>query len=144
MKHDIFNGAGISAQIAKGMALAFFARAFEELAGHLAPHGGAKLPEVIDPAAEHAAFTLACDLRIKNDATDLAQLYERARVAHRTGEGFADMTPAQFGAYLALRSMTGGDVLTEAFGPHVAALFDVPYVEFGAHSLEFDYSTPDY
>jgi hypothetical protein len=89
MKHDIFNGAGISAQIAKGMALAFFARAFEELAGHLAPHGGAKLPEVIDPAAEHAAFTLACDLRIKNDATDLAQLYERARVAHRTGEGFA-------------------------------------------------------
>jgi hypothetical protein len=140
MKHDIFNGAGISAQIAKGMALAFFARAFEEIAGNLAPHGGAKLPDEMDPAAEHAAFTLAGDLRIKNDATDLAQLYERARVAHRTGEGFADMTPAQFGAYLALRSMTGGNVLAEAFGPHVAALFIVPYVEFGAHSLERDYS----
>jgi hypothetical protein len=140
MKHDIFNGSGISAQIAKGMALAFFARAFEEIAGLLAPHGGAKLPDEIDPAAEHAAFTLACDMRIKNDATDLAQLYERARVAHRTGEGFADMTPAQFGAYLALRSMTGGDVLTEAFGAHVAALFVVPYVELGGHSLERDYS----
>jgi hypothetical protein len=66
MKHDIFNGSGISAQIAKGMALAFFARAFEEIAGLLAPHGGAKLPDEIDPAAEHAAFTLACDMRIKN------------------------------------------------------------------------------
>jgi hypothetical protein len=50
------------------------------------------------------------------------------------------MTPAQFGAYLALRSMTGGDVLTEAFGAHVAALFVVPYVELGGHSLERDYS----
>jgi hypothetical protein len=140
MKHEIFNGSGISAQIAKGMALAFFARAFEELTGHLAPHGGAKLPDDIDPAAEHAAFTLACDLRAKNDDTDLAQLYERARVEHRTGDGFADMTPAQFGAYLALRSMVGGDVLKEAFGARVAALIDVPHVEFGAHSLEYDYS----
>jgi hypothetical protein len=140
MKHDIFNGAGISAQIAKGMALAFFARAFGELTGHLEPHGGATLPEDIDPAAEHAAFTLACDLRIKNDATDLAQLYERARVAHRTGEGLADMTPALYGSYLALQSMDGGEVLREAFGPHVAALVTVPHVQFGAHSLERDYS----
>lgn len=139
-KHDIFNSAGISAQMARGMAMAFFARAFEELKGHLAPHGGVQLPDEIDPAAEHAAFTLACDLRIKNDVTDLAQLYERARTAHRTGEGFADMTPVQFGAYLALRSMTGSAVLEEAFGSHVAALVSVPYVEFGAHSLERDYS----
>lgn len=140
MKHDIFDGTGIAAQIARGMALAFFARAFEELTGHLAQHGGAELPEEIDPAAEHAAFTLACDLRIKNDATDLAQLYERARLAHRTGEGNADMTPALFGSYLALQSMTGGDILAEAFGTHVADAIQVPYVEFGAHSLERDYS----
>lgn len=140
MKYDIFNGASISAQVARGMALAFFARALEELTGHLTPHGGAALPEQIDPAAEHAAFTLACALRVENDVTDLAQLYERARLAHRTGEGSVDMTPIMFGSYLALRSMTSGDVLVEAFGSQVAVSLNVPYVEFGAHSLERDYS----
>jgi len=140
MKYDIFNGASVAAQVARGMALAFFARAFEELTGHLAPHGGAKLPDVIDPAAEHAAFTLACGLRKDNEVTDLAQLYERARKAHRTGEGGADMTPAIFGAYLAQQSMGGGEGLHDAFGAHVADAIHVPYVEFGAHSLEGDYS----
>jgi hypothetical protein len=141
MKHDIFNGAGIHAQIAKGMALAFFARAFGELHAECNPFmTDVKVPDEIDPAAEHAAFTLACDLRIKNNATDLAQLYERARVAHKTGEGFADMTPALFGSYLALQSLEGGEVLTHAFGAHVSAIVTVPHVEFGAHSLERDYS----
>lgn len=143
MKHEIFSGNGmaaIAAQVARGMALAFFARAFEELTGHLAQHGGAELPEEIDPAAEHAAFTLACGLRANNGGLDMDQLYERGRLAHRTGEGNTDMTPALFGSYLALRSMTGGDILAEAFGARVAALIDVPYVEFGAHSLERDYS----
>ena len=141
MKHDIFNGAGISAQIAKGMALAFFAHAFRELKGLAADDSGAgvSLPGDIDPAAEHAAFTLACDLRAQNEAADLAQLYERARVAHRTGEGFADMTPAIFGAYLAFQSV-GESSIEKAFGSHVSEVVRVPYVEFGAHSLERDYS----
>ena len=140
MKHDIFNGAGIAAQIAKGMALAFFAHAFAELKGlNDGACAGVSLPDEVDPAAEHAAFTLACDLRIKNDATDLAQLYERARLAHRTGEGNADMTPALFGSYLATQSM-GSLGLRAAFGQHVADAVQVPYVEFGAHSLERDYS----
>jgi hypothetical protein len=140
MTHGKYDFAAIAAQVARGMALAFFARAFEELTGHLTQYGGAKLPDDIDPAAEHAAFTLGCGLREKNDLLDMDQLYERARLAHRTGEGNADMTPGLFGAYLALRSMTGGDILTEAFGARVAALIDVPHVEFGAHSLERDYS----
>lgn len=140
MEYDIFNCGGVAAQIARGMALAFFARAFEELTGHLVQFGGSKLPEEIDPAAEHAAFTLACGLRTDNDATDLAQLYERARLAHRTGEGGADMTPALFGTYLAMQSMGGGEGLHDAFGAHVADAIHVPYVEFGAHSLERDYS----
>jgi hypothetical protein len=135
-----FNPAHVAAQVAKGMALAFFANAFAELSGHLEPHGGAKLPEVIDPAAHHAAFTLSCGLRSQNgEITGLDQLYDNARRAHRLGEGHEDMTPAMFGYYLAMQSQ-GLATLETAFGAHVSAVVTVPYVEFGAHSLERDYS----
>lgn len=136
-----FHYSTVAGQIAKGMQLAFFARAFAELKG-LAGDAGAsvELPENIDPAAQHAAFTLACKLRIKNDATNLAELYERARAAHKTGEGDEDMTPHMFGHYLAMQSMGGAWGLIEAFGVHVADAITVPHVQFGAHSLERDYS----
>ncbi len=140
MKHEILSGSNISAHVARGMALAFFARAFSELSGLLEPHGGAKLPDDIDPAAQHAAFTLACDLRVKNDVADLEQLYQRAQDVRKTGEGSTDMTPALFGAYLAIQSNGGGTALADAFGEHVADRINVPHVEFGAHSLERDYS----
>jgi hypothetical protein len=140
MKHDIFNSATTAAQVAKGMALAFFAHAFRELKDLRESAGDSvTLPEVIDPAAEHAAFTLACDIRISNDATDLAQLYERARDAHRIGEGSEDMTPAMFGHYLTMQSL-GLSSLEKAFGARVSDAIHVPHVQFGAYALERDYS----
>lgn len=138
-----FNDTSVNGQIAKGMALAFFARAYAELKGLLSGDDSLdsiELPDVIDPAAEHAAFTFACGLRIDNEVSDLSELYNRAREAHRNGEGGADMTPVNFGHYLALQGMGGGVGLHDAFGAHVADVIHVPYIEFGAHSLERDYS----
>lgn len=141
MKYDIFNGSGVTAQIAKGMALAFFALAFAELVAMM-PEGekAPQMPEEPDPAAHHAAFTLAHDVCAKNGADDLAHLYDIARRAHRTGEGREDMTPHLFGHYLAHESRGEKPGIREAFGAHVADEIHVPYVEFGAHSLTYDYS----
>lgn len=136
-----FHYSTVAGQVAKGMQLAFFAHAFCELKG-LAEYAGdsIELPEDIDPAAKEAAFTLSVELRRNNGVDNMAQLYNRARRAHRTGEGGSDMTPILFGRYLALQSMGGTVGLHDAFGEHVADAIHVPHVPFGASMLQRAYS----
>jgi hypothetical protein len=49
-----------------------------------------------------------------------------------------DLTPELFGHYLAMQAM-GHGVGLESFGRAVRDAINVPYVEFGSHSLECDY-----
>lgn len=136
-----FHYSTVSGQIAKGMQLAFFEHAFCELKGINEDSGESiELPENIDPAAQEAAFTLAVELWRDNEVDNLAQLYNRARRAHRTGEGGSDMTPILFGRYLALQSMGGSVGLHDAFGEHVADAIHVPHVPFNASMLKRAYS----
>jgi hypothetical protein len=153
MKHEIFSIAGTAKEVADGMARAFFmsafAAAYEEADGtsplkaQIGSMAGRNLADVlptpVDPAAHHAAFTLACDLRTKNDATDLAALFEKAQDFY-AGEGDQELTPDNFGFALAMEAMGAmGTGLDDAFGMAVAAAVLVPHCEFGSHSLEIDY-----
>lgn len=135
-----FHYSTVAGQIAKGMQLAFFEKAFCELKGHVVDSESIELPENIDPAAQEAAFTLAVELRRANDVDNLAQLYNFARRVHRTGEGGADMTPILFGRYLALQSMGENVGLHDAFGEHVADAIHVPHVQFNAADLTRSYT----
>jgi hypothetical protein len=110
------------------------------------------MPDEIDPAALHAAKTLAFDLSRKNPfwrsapgkvdfATFLTQLFNHAQSAqvifNKTGD--RNLTPENFGHYLAMQAMGHGVGLTSAFGDAVDEVITVPYVEFGSHSLSKDY-----
>jgi hypothetical protein len=133
--------------IADAMARAFFACAWAEMQeeNEVSLYGCEimdVMPEEIDPAASHAAFTLACGLRIENKVTTLEELFDFARDTFISAEGYqgADrpLTPELFGHYLAMQSM-GAGVGLESFGRCVRDAITVPYVEFGSHSLEKDY-----
>lgn len=138
-------------QIKRGMALAFFASAYADQADECdQPMQGEimdQLPDDIDPAALHAADTLAADtLRtngLKSACFDLASLYLRADEERDNSDdkGDRELTPELFGHYLAMQAM-GTGVGLESFGDAVRDNIRVPYVEFGAYSLEKDYFEP--
>ena len=140
----------IAAEIKRGMSLAFFCCAYadmaeeagEPLSGEIMEH----LPEETDPAAIHAADTLAIQLCDGynfaepglNLTQKLASLYVGACKLPKDGAD-RELSPELFGHYLAMEAM-GTGVGMESFGHAVSELFStIPYVEFGSHSLQKDY-----
>lgn len=140
----------LSQQIRIGMAKAFFCSAYADMAEESdnCPDMTDRdwmdvLPGVIDPAALHAAATLLNDMCRVNNVTDIAMLYSRARhVSNDSGwlaQGDREFTGANFGHYCAMQAMGHGVGLADAFGQAAYDAIEVPYVEFGAHSLSVDY-----
>lgn len=115
------------------------------------------LPDVIDPAALHAADTLVMDFIRCNDALTLGDLFHRAELTHEKAIerfesasddenrceandiGSKELKSEHFGHYLAMEAMGTGVGLSDAFGSLVASAFKVPSVEFGGYSLEKSY-----
>lgn len=141
-------------EIGRGMALAFFASAYADQADEAGqPLRGeimGQLPETIDPAAWHAAATLQFGLlanfknrypeKLDQGALSLELVYRLAAWTQTKSDDYGDraLTPELFGHYLAMQAM-GHGVGLESFGVAVLDAIDVPYVEFGSHSLELDY-----
>lgn len=138
-------------EILDGMARAFFACAWAdqcEEAGQEGTLSGVNImdvmPDEIDPAAIHAARTLALDLASNYTGLMLAPIDQCLRVLYRkaceldTDGADRELTPELFGHYLAMQAM-GTGVGLESFGHAVRDFFKVPYVEFGGYSLEKDY-----
>lgn len=139
-------------QIRENAAKAFFACAWadmvEENGRSLCGEIMDQIPDEIDPAAYHAADTLLRDFagQYQFDTPDMtlvqqvACLYMRVVnlcLADSTGQD-RELDPEMFGHYLAMQAM-GTGVGIESFGHNVRDNIKVPYVEFGAHSLEKDY-----
>lgn len=139
-------------EIIDGMARAFFACAWAdqcEEAGQESMLSGREImdimPDEIDPAAIHAARTLAMDfiraqpylMKWGGDLDLLNRTFVSAKLLDRTGAD-RELTPELFGHYLAMQAM-GTGVGLESFGYAVRDFFKVPYVEFGGYSLEKDY-----
>ena len=146
----------ISDEIRLHMAKAFFASAWADLQEEKALDdetcvslSGCEImdvmPDEIDPAAIHAARTLELDLARRNASPSLSTLYEFARKAQSESAegselpGDRTLNPEMFGHYLAMQAMGTGVGLRDAFGRAVADAINVPYVEFGSHSLQKDY-----
>lgn len=137
----------IAKQIKRGMALAFFASAYADQADECGqPLRGEimdQIPDEIDPAAIHAAETLARDLIRANWRLEFTVENGLTRIYKKAGELSADgadreLSPELFGHYCAMQAM-GAGVGLESFGYAVNDFFKVPYCEFGSHSLERDY-----
>ncbi|WP_312388128.1 hypothetical protein [Stutzerimonas nitrititolerans] len=136
-------------EIKRGMALAFFASAYADQADECGqPLRGEimeQLPAAIDPAATHAADTLARDFigahafgeKGLSETQQLAILYLKAARLPKDGAD-RELSPELFGHYLAMQAM-GTGVGLESFGYAVHDGFTVPYCEFGSHSLQGDY-----
>ena len=141
-------------EIMDGMALAFFASAFADQADDAGqPLYGEimeQLPAQIDPAALNAARTLVIALQSANpelcdhwraegfaDVDGLPYMLDVCRQLPSDGAD-CELTPELFGHYLAMQAM-GHGVGLESFGRAVWDAINVPYVEFGSHSLECDY-----
>ncbi|MFU3805810.1 hypothetical protein ACM7G9_09115 [Pseudomonas aeruginosa] len=139
-------------EIKRHMALAFFGSAYadqaEECGQPLAGEIMDQLPEVIDPAALHAADTLAASMLhangLKSAPFDLESLFLRAVeiAANSDDKGDREHSPEMFGHYCAMQAMGHGVGLSDAFGRQVYDAISVPYTEFGAYSLERDYFEP--
>lgn len=133
----------IAEQIKRGMALAFFATAFADQADECGdPLRGEimdQLPDEIDPAAIHAADTLAHDMiwKCPENVGDLPSIYAHAQSLGNEGAD-RELSPELFGHYCAMQAM-GTGVGLESFGREVRDSIRVPYLEFGSHSLEKDY-----
>jgi hypothetical protein len=141
----------ISEQIQHAMALAFFACAYadqaDECGQSLTGQIMDQLPADIDKGALHAARTLQFDLMLKfirrypdkldAGSDDLAPIYAFAQSLDSEGADHG-LTPELFGHYLAMQAM-GTGVGLESFGDAVRDAIEVPYCEFGSHSLELDY-----
>lgn len=144
----------ISEQIQHGMALAFFACAYADQADECGqPLSGQvmdQLPAAIDKAALDAADTLAADTIRKNwqirelwpigafiNNAGLADILNYAQSLDSEGAD-SELTPELFGHYLAMQAM-GTGVGLESFGYAVRDAVRVPYLEFGAYSLDLDY-----
>lgn len=120
-------------------ALAFFASAWadqaeengESLRGEIMD----QIPEDIDPAAIHAATTLAMDMERLNSRSIAEMMEDIIRIA----DGDRPETLEYFGHYAAMQAMGHGVGLYDAFGKEVYELIKVPYIEFGSYSLERDY-----
>ncbi|MDA1398448.1 hypothetical protein PALA31_04712 [Pseudomonas aeruginosa] len=139
-------------EIKRHMALAYFGSAYaeqaEECGQPLAGEIMDQLPEVIDPAALHAADTLAASMLHANDVKsppfDLESLFLLAvEIAGNSDDkGDRELSPAMFGHYCAMQAMGHGVGLSDAFGRRVYDAIRVPYTEFGSYSLERDYFEP--
>ncbi len=92
-----------------------------------------QMPVEIDPAASHAARTLLFDMLRANQAADAAAL-----LAMCPDKGDRPHSLEMLGHYAAMQAMGHGVGLGDAFGDHDCVR--VPYVEFGSHSLEKDYT----
>jgi hypothetical protein len=137
----------INEQIKHGAALAFFASAYADQADECGqPLRGEimdQLPAEIDPAALHAADTLAHGLAAANAkrpgwTLTGCYLFAEQRQRYSTGKGDRELTPELFGHYCAMQA-TGTGVGLESFGDAVRDSIAVPYIEFGSYSLERDY-----
>lgn len=135
----------IAAQIKRGMALAFFASAYADQADECGqPLCGEimdQLPAPIDPAALHAADTLAADVARAN-GMPVADLFAMLEEADRGDYQDRELTADLFGHYLAMQAM-GHGVGLESFGNKACDLIRVPYCEFGSYSLQTDYFQPN-
>lgn len=134
-------------QIKRGMALAFFASAYADMAEECdqSLYGEImdQLPDEIDPAAIHAADTLAVNVLWQNmGINSLDSLYSKVIRLNAEDKGDRELTPELFGHYLAMQAM-GHGVGLESFGDAVYNAIRVPYVEFGSHSLQKDYFEMD-
>lgn len=139
-------------KIKHGMELAFFASAFADLReeeGH--PLRGEimdQLPDITDPAATHAAETLIMGIldgitfeaaeNVTTDAQRMLVLYMHLCNQYDRKEADRELTPELFGHYCAMQAM-GHGVGLESFGDSVKDAVKIPYVEFGSHSLQYDY-----
>lgn len=147
------NSLSTKMKIRRAMALAFFANAYADLMEEQGtPLSGEimdQLPVIIDPAALHAADTLIMQFiglyhfteAGLSDTQKIAVLYMRAVNLFNNGDpcdADRELDPDSFGHYLAMQAM-GTGVGLESFGSAVAKGFEVPYVEFGSHSLEVEY-----
>lgn len=96
------------------------------------------MPNVIDPAAIHAARTLRTGIERTNGKSinDILGLIER------DGDGDRDNTVEFFGHYSAMQAMGHGVGLYDAFGSGIHDAIKIPYVEFSSCSLENDYTYP--
>ena len=123
----------------KHASLAFFASAWadqQEENGHsLRGEIMDQIPDIVDPAAIHAAVTLAMDMERINSKS-VAKMMEDVE---SVGDGDRPETMEYFGHYAAMQAMGHGVGLHDAFGRDVYKLIKVPYIEFGAYSLERDY-----
>lgn len=130
----------MSDEIKTAMARAFFASAWadqaEECGQSISGEIMDQIPNAIDPAAVHAAETLARDMVRANDGKSLADLFE---LACESEEGDREATEENFGHYCAMQAMGTGVGLGDAFGSAAYDAIRVPYCEFGSHSLERDY-----
>ena len=119
--------------------LAFFASAWadqQEENGHsLRGEIMDQIPDTIDPAATHAAVTLAMDMESINSKS----IAEMMLYIENISDGDRPATLEYFGHYAAMQAMGHGVGLEDAFGRDVYELIKVPYIEFGAYSLERDY-----
>lgn len=132
--------------ILKGMALAFFASAYADQADEAGePLRGQimdQLPDIIDPAAIHAAKTLYIqferafiDFHGEPDTLDGDYIHLHG-ISHMEGNSDAE-NEQLFGHYAAMQAMGHGVGLWE-YCPHQIS-DHVPHIEFGSHSLEKDY-----
>ena len=123
----------------KHASLAFFASAWadqqEENGRSLRGEIMDQIPDIVDPAAIHAAVTLAMDMERINSKS-VAKMMEDVE---SVGDGDRPETMEYFGHYAAMQAMGHGVGLHDAFGRDVYKLIKVPYIEFGAYSLERDY-----
>lgn len=123
----------------KHASLAFFASAWadqQEENGHSL--GGEimdQIPDTVDPAATHAAITLAMGME-KINSKSIAEMMED--IIH-IADGDRPATLEYFGHYSAMQAMGHGVGLDDAFGKEEYELIKVPYLEFGSYSLEKDY-----
>jgi hypothetical protein len=147
--------AAITAEIKKGMALAFFACAYadqaEECGQPLSGQIMDQLPPVIDPSAVHAANTLVMDMVNRNQEVhgnaikplgSIDQIFFMAvAIQPDDDKGHIELTPENFGHYCAMQAM-GTGVGLESFGYDVHEKIQVPGVLFDSGCLQKDYFEP--
>lgn len=133
----------VADEIRENMAKAFFGSAWAdacEEAGEFSQLSGAEILDVmpveIDPAAIHAARTLAFDIERANGGKSLEELLT---FVQENAAGDREPSAEMFGHYCAMQAMGHGVGLGDAFGRHVYETIRVPYVEFSSCSLERDY-----
>lgn len=140
-------GRTVSNEIKHHMAKAFFASAWADARDEAGESCGGEImdqmPATIDKAAIHAAETLAADMCRAHGCFTIDNVFNRVAVIQRnTGDsGDREVTPEMFGHYCAMQAMGHGVGLYDAFGAEVHKQIQVPYCEFGSHSLELDYFT---